>query len=159
MRVNPELRTVTDPYGDETLVAMPAIPLDAALVHMNRADMHGNAQYLGPDLYFDDLFCMAAEQVYVSCERIVPTAELPPTRIRRRSGFPPAGVRRGGRAGGAHFTSCVPDYDRDEASQQREYVTAARDPEKWQAFVDRYLAVPEAEYQRAVRGAREEASA
>ncbi|MCL2536334.1 MAG: acyl CoA--acetate/3-ketoacid CoA transferase subunit alpha, partial [Nocardiaceae bacterium] len=76
MRVNPELRTLTDPYGEETLVAMPAIPLDAALVHMNRADVHGNAQYLGPDLYFDDLFCMAAEQVYVSCERIVPTAEL-----------------------------------------------------------------------------------
>ena len=51
-------------------------PLDAALVHMNRADMHGNAQYLGPDLYFDDLFCLAAESVYVSCEQVVPTAEL-----------------------------------------------------------------------------------
>ena len=41
---------------------MPALPLDAALVHLNRADAHGNAQYLGPDLYFDDLFCMAAER-------------------------------------------------------------------------------------------------
>ncbi|MBU4616773.1 CoA transferase subunit A [Rhodococcus sp. GG48] len=159
MRVNPELRTVTDPYGDETLVAMPAIPLDAALVHMNRADMHGNAQYLGPDLYFDDLFCMAADQVYVSCERVVPTAELTaqahPSTIRIPRLLVSGVVAA---PGGAHFTSCVPDYDRDEAFQ-REYVTAAKDPEKWQAFVDRYLAVPEAEYQRAVRGAREEASA
>jgi glutaconate CoA-transferase subunit A len=159
MRVNPELRTVTDPYGDETLVAMPAIPLDAALVHMNRADVHGNAQYLGPDLYFDDLFCMAAEQVYVSCERIVPTAELTadahPSTIRIPRLLVSGVVAA---PGGAHFTSCVPDYARDEAFQ-REYVTAAKDPEKWQAFVDRYLAVPEAEYQRAVRGAREEASA
>ncbi len=158
MRVNPELRTVTDPYGDETLVAMPAIPLDAALVHMNRADMHGNAQYLGPDLYFDDLFCMAAEQVYVSCERIVPTAELTadahPSTIRIPACWCPAWWPRPGRA--LHVV-CA-DYDRDEAFQ-REYVTAAKDPEKWQAFVDRYLAVPEAEYQRAVRGAREEASA
>ena len=47
LRVNPELQTIVDPYAGETLVAMPALPLDAALVHMNRADMHGNAQYLG----------------------------------------------------------------------------------------------------------------
>ena len=40
---------------------MPALQLDVALVHLNRADQHGNAQYLGPDPYFDDLFCMAAD--------------------------------------------------------------------------------------------------
>ena len=51
---------------------MPALRLDAALVHMNRADAGGNGQYLGPDPYFDDLFCLAAERAYVSCERIVP---------------------------------------------------------------------------------------
>ena len=37
--VNPELRTVRSPYADgEELVAMPALRLDAALVHLNRAD-------------------------------------------------------------------------------------------------------------------------
>ena len=51
----------------------PALRLDAALVHLNRADAAGNAQFLGPDPYFDDLFCMAAERAYVSCERVVPT--------------------------------------------------------------------------------------
>ena len=54
--------------------------LDVALVHLNRADAHGNAQYLGPDPYFDDLFCMAADRAYVSCEQVVDTAELPSTR-------------------------------------------------------------------------------
>src|SRR5450631_3359271 len=46
MRVNPSLRTVCSPYDDgEELVAMPAIPLDVALIHMNRADAHGNGQF------------------------------------------------------------------------------------------------------------------
>ena len=74
LEVNPELRTVRSPYADnEELVAMPALRLDATLVHMNRADARGNGQYLGPDPYFDDLFCLAAERAYVSCERIVPS--------------------------------------------------------------------------------------
>ena len=77
LRVNPELRTVRSPYADgEELVAVPALTLDVALVHMNRADDRGNGQYLGPDPYFDDLFCLAAERAYLSCERIVPTAAL-----------------------------------------------------------------------------------
>ncbi len=75
--MNPHLRTVCSPYPDaEELLAVPAIRLDAALVHLNRADAAGNAQFLGPDLYFGDLFCTAAERAYVSCERVVPTAEL-----------------------------------------------------------------------------------
>jgi glutaconate CoA-transferase subunit A len=49
--------------------------------------------------------------------------------------------------GGAHFTSCEPDYGRDEAFQ-REYVKAAGDPEAWKAFSARYLEVDESEYQR-----------
>jgi len=50
---------------------------------------------------------------------------------------------------GAHFTSCAPDYDRDEAFQKA-YVAAASDPEAWAAFAARYLAVDEATYQAAV---------
>ena len=55
---------------------MPALHLDAALVHLNRADRFGAATYLGPDLYFDDMFCAAADRAYLSCEKIVPTEEL-----------------------------------------------------------------------------------
>ncbi|WP_313354731.1 CoA-transferase [Microbacterium sp.] len=139
MTVNPHLKTIVDPYDGETLVAMPAIPLDAALVHMNRADIHGNAQYLGPDLYFDDLFCLAAENAYVSAERIVPTAELAanahPATIRIPRLLVSGVVEA---PGGAHFTSCVPDYERDEQFQ-REYVAAAKDPQQWQEFLNRYL--------------------
>jgi glutaconate CoA-transferase subunit A len=147
---NAHLRTVGDPYGTEQLLAMPAIHLDAALVHMNRADVHGNAQFLGPDPYFDDLYCMAAEQAFVSAERIVPTAELtavahPATlRINR---LLVTGVVEA--PNGAHFTSCIPDYERDEA-MQREYVASAKTAEAWQQFSVRYLSGSELDYQAAV---------
>src|SRR3954462_15315948 len=70
MRVNPGLRTVTSPYDDqETFVAMPALGMDAPRVHAHRAGRLGTGEYLGPDPYFDDLFCEAADAAYVSCER------------------------------------------------------------------------------------------
>jgi len=150
MAVNPELKTVTDPYGDEQLVAVPALHLDAALVHMNRADRHGNAQFLGPDPYFDDLFCLAAERAYVSCEKIVSTAEMSASAhpaTMKISRLMVRGVVEA--ANGAHFTSCVPDYGRDEAFQ-REYATAAAEPATWADFTRRYLSGAEDDYQRAV---------
>jgi glutaconate CoA-transferase subunit A len=157
MSVNPSLRTVTSPYGDgEELVAVPALRLDAALVHLNRADAQGNAQYLGPDPYFDDLFCEAADAAYVSCERIVETADL-----LKDSGPQSLLVKRAFVSGvvetpnGAHFTSCVPDYDRDETFQ-RAYAKAARDPEAWRAFGERFLSGGEDAYRAAVAAFHEE---
>jgi glutaconate CoA-transferase subunit A len=151
LRVNPELRTVRSPYSDgEELVAMPALRLDAALVHLNRADQRGNGQYLGPDPYFDDLFCLAAERAFVSCERIVPTASLmesgPPQSLLVNRAMVHGVVET---PGGAHFTSCVPDYGRDEAFQAQ-YAAAAVDPDAWAGFQARYLAGDEAAYQEAV---------
>jgi len=160
MRVNPQLRTVRSPYADgEEFAAVPALRLDVALVHMNRADARGNGQYLGPDPYFDDLFCLAADRAFMSCERIVRTAELV-------SGGPVQSllINRSMVAGvvetpnGAHFTSCVPDYDRDEAFQA-EYVAASASPQTWQDFHATYLAGDEASYQEAVSKYRAERDA
>jgi glutaconate CoA-transferase, subunit A len=152
LRVNPQLRTVRSPYGDDELVAMPAIELDAAFVHVNRADARGTGQVLGPDPYFDDVFLMAAKRRFVSCERVVETADLlteGPVQTLRVNRFLADGVVEA--PGGAHFTSCVPDYERDE-SFQREYAKAAADTESWPAFESRYLHASEQEYQAAVRG-------
>jgi len=154
LAVNPGLRTVASPYDDEELIAMPALRLDAALVHASRADAGGNAQFLGPDPYFDDLFCLAAEQAYVSCEKVVGTAELTadaPLQTLRIGRWMVAGVVEA--PGGAHFTSCDPDYGRDE-DFQREYAAAAAGPERWEAFRRRYLDLDEAGYQAAVAARR-----
>ncbi|MER6214956.1 MULTISPECIES: CoA transferase subunit A [unclassified Streptomyces] len=153
MRVNPQLRTVTSPYADgEEFTAVPALRMDAALVHLNRADRLGNAQYLGPDPYFDDLFCEAADTAYVSCEQLVESADL------LKSGPPQSLlVSRHAVTGvvetpnGAHFTSCVPDYDRDEAFQKL-YATTP-----WPQFAARFLSgAGEHDYQSAVRTWQEE---
>jgi glutaconate CoA-transferase subunit A len=156
MRVNPWLRTVRSPYADgEELVAMPALELDVAIVHMNRADARGNAQFLGPDPYFDDLFLGAARRRFVSCEKLVETREFA-----KYGSFHTLQVHRGlvdgvvETPGGAHFTECPPDYGRDEAFQ-REYAASARDAAAWQAFRARFLDVAsEAEYQAAVEAWR-----
>jgi glutaconate CoA-transferase subunit A len=153
MRINPHLELVRSPYADgEELVAMPALELDAALIHMNRADCAGNGQFLGPDPFFDDLFCLAAKRRFMSCEKIVPTKDLleegsiHTLRINRMM---VDGVIEA--PGGAHFTECPPDYGRDEAFQ-REYAATAKDPEAWRAFESRYLKLAnEDEYQRAVK--------
>lgn len=160
---NPDLRTVTSPYPDadgvqEELVAVPALHLDAALVHLNRADPHGNASYLGPDPYFDDLFCMAADRAYVSVEQVTDTAGLTvdaPVQQLLLSRMMVDGVVE--TPNGAHFTTCTPDYERDERFQ-RAYAAAAKgSDEEWQAFHDRFLAGDEAAYQAAVTAFHEEA--
>ena len=152
LAANPELRLVASPYGDgEQLVAVPALQLDAALVHMNRADQAGNAQFLGPDLYFDDLFLgAAAERRFVSCEKLVATEELlagGPVHTLRVNRMMVDGVILA--PGGAHFTSCEPDYGRDEAFQ-REYAASAASPEAWATFKARYLDVDAGEYRARV---------
>lgn len=151
MTVNPELETVTSPYDDgEVFVAMPALRLDAALIHMNRADQWGNGQFLGPDPYFDDLFCMAADRAYMSCERLVETSEFADNgsihtlRINRMM---TAGVVEAPL--GAHFTECPGDYGRDEAFQKR-YAATAKDPEAWARFKADFIDVSHADYRRQV---------
>ena len=147
---NPDLRTVTSPYDDGTeLVAIPAFELDVSLIHMNRADAAGNGQFLGPDLYFDDLFAMAAERTFMSCERLVLTEALLDEGSVHTLKIPRLhtdGVVEA--PDGAHFTECPPDYGRDEAFQ-REYAATARDPDAWARFRADWLDLPSHDAYRA----------
>ena len=159
--VNPSLKTVVSPYADaEELLAVPAIRLDAAFVHLNRSDIRGNAQFLGPDLYFDDLFLGACEpgRRFLSCEKIVTTEQM-----LQEASFHTLRINRSMVDGviespnGAHFTLCTPDYERDEKFQAA-YVKAAGDTTEWEAFQNRFLSGTEADYQNAVLQWRKETS-
>jgi len=178
-RVNPWLQTVESPYpvgfdplkqdstasagstdaGErEVLVAMPALRLDAALLHVHRADAAGNGAIGGSDPYFDDLFAAAADRAYLSCEAVVPTAGLKPDSPESTDGLRSLIIPRMAVAGvveaprGAHFTACDPDYGRDEGFQ-RDYAATAKDPAAWEDFRARYIDLAdEAAYRDAVAG-------
>ena len=156
LRVMPQFEMVRSPYpgpdgGEgEELVAVPAIELDVALIHMNRADQGGNGQFLNQDLFMDDLMAMAAKQCFMSCEEIIPTEDFPKYgsfHTQRLSRLMTAGVIE--RRGAAHFTECPPDYARDEAFQ-KEYAATAKSDEAWDEFRAKYLDVTEEDYQRLV---------
>jgi glutaconate CoA-transferase subunit A len=140
LKYNPDIRTVRSPYDDgEELVAIPAFDIDVSLVHMNRADIRGNGQFLGPDLYFDDLFAMAGKRTFMSTERLVDTEQFlieGSVHTLRMPRLHIDGVVEA--PGGAHFTECPPDYGRDE-SFQRDYAATAKDPRAWERFCADWL--------------------
>lgn len=155
LRCNPDLRTVRSPYPSpgapegEELVAMPGLALDAAVVHVNRADTHGNGQVLGPDPYFDDVFLGAARHRVVTAEQVVAPGELadhgPLSSVVVNRLQTDAVVAA---PFGAHFTSCPPDHGRDEAFL-RHYAASAK-PGAWGPFAERFVAVDEDGYRAAV---------
>jgi glutaconate CoA-transferase subunit A len=155
MTLNPRLSTVRSPFADDRtgehleVVAVPPLILDAAICHLDRADSRGNACFLGPDLYFDDLMLRAAStRRFISTEHVVTTESLRDeagTELRLRiSRLSVDGVVE--RSGGAHFTSCVPDYPRDEAFQKL-YAAAAKSAEAWASFRTEWLDLSEDDYQ------------
>ncbi len=151
-----ELKTVKSPYDDQELIAMPALNLDAAFVHMNLGDQRGNAAYTGIDPYFDDLFLMSATRRFLSVEKVVSTEELVKSTVPQQQLINRMMVDVVVEApNGAHFTTNEPDYRRDEKFQ-RHYAEAAGSAETWADFVTTYLSGSEADYQAAVRKFAEE---
>jgi glutaconate CoA-transferase subunit A len=108
--------------------------------------------FLGPDLYWDDLMLQAAPTGgrFISAERVVPTESLASegcVHQLRISRMMVDGVVEA--PGGAHFTSCAPDYGRDEAFQ-KEYAASAASPEAWAAFREAWIDIPEPDYRKKV---------
>ena len=141
------LKTVTSPYADgETLIAMPALKLDAALIHVNRSDWRGNIQAFGPDVYYDEWFARAAAKTFVSCEELVDRMEDHYPQDARANVFERcfvSGVTE--IACGAHPSSMPPLYGPDMKAFKA-YADAARDPGDWGAVTDRFVGDNEAAY-------------
>ena len=141
------LKTVQSPYDDgEVLLAMPALKLDAALIHVNRCDHRGNVQALGPDTYYDEWFAKAAEECFASCEELVPAMEEAwpgdaQANIVERCFI--TGVTEA--KGGAHPTSMPPLYGPDMAALKA-YAGAAKEPGDWSAVADDFVGPDEAGY-------------
>lgn len=155
----PGLRTVTSPYEDgEVLLAMPAIRLDAALLHVHSADRLGNVRVYAPDPFFDELFARAADRCYVSCETLVD--RIAGDEVDARFNLVERNLVQGVALtpGGAHPTSNIDirgnadiSYGWDAAHLKR-YCAAAEEDGGWAAYSQAFLAGDEAAYQAAVGG-------
>ena len=139
LTTNPELKTVQSPYGaGEELIAVPALPVDVAVCHVHQADVLGNSRIGGPDPFFDEWFCRAAEKAFLTTEEVVPTAAFndPMTALQmpiERNLIHGVALARCG----AHPTSCAPAYGIDVA-HLRMYNASARGG--WRRYFDEYIA-------------------
>lgn len=147
------LRTVTSPYDDgETLIAMPALKLDAALIHVHRCDWRGNVQALGPDTYYDEWFAKAAARAYVSAEDVIERIEDRHAADARANLFERCFVTGVVHAPcGAHPSSMPPSYGWD-AAFFKSYAAAAGAEGGWEACRERMVGASEADYLASIGG-------
>src|SRR5215510_13339886 len=74
--VNPDLKIIQDPIRGETLIAVPPITPDVALLHAATADAYGNVQHVGGPGWLDLFLYRAANRTIVQVERVIPNEEV-----------------------------------------------------------------------------------
>ena len=72
---NPQYRQVSDPYTGEHVVVVPPLTPDVAIIHVQRADLQGNAQVWGI-LGEQQLAAFASQRVILTVEEIVDEAVI-----------------------------------------------------------------------------------
>lgn len=152
LRVNTAFKEIRDPFGDDSLVAIPALTPDVALIHVNYADRQGNGVILG-DGHVDVLCAKAAKETFMSCERILSSEEL------QRFGRDVQILRVYSRGvvevpWGAHPTGCAPDY-RTDLRHLENYLKAAASEDGWKQYQTQFVSVDHATYINSQGGAEE----
>ena len=69
-RFNPQIKRIADPYGGKDVIVVPALNPDVAIVHVQRADEHGNAHLWGI-IGEQKEAAFAAKKVILTAEEIV----------------------------------------------------------------------------------------
>ncbi len=137
---NEKIALVENPFSEseekETLVAVPALRPDVALIHAQQADPEGTVRFGG--LTFTDVEQVkAAERVIVSCEELVDPETLRKDPVRNQVPFflvnavVPIPF-------GAHPTACYGYYDYDPVHLKR-YAEAAREEASLREYLKTYI--------------------
>lgn len=126
--VRPDVKTIVDPYTEETLAAFPAISCDVAVIHVLRADRQGNA-VLGGNPTIDLDLAMVSRTVILTAEtvedRLEGAIDLP--------GMTVSAVVHAPR--GAWPTSCYPAYPID-GEAILDYINACNAGQFWDFISD-----------------------
>jgi glutaconate CoA-transferase subunit A len=78
-RVSPEMyKSIEDPFTGQTVVAVPPLSPDVALLHFAKSDEYGNAVSLG-GRHMEDVIAKSAKRVVISAEEIVSNEEISST--------------------------------------------------------------------------------
>jgi glutaconate CoA-transferase subunit A len=137
-QANPALRVFDDPIRGDTLIAVPAIEPDVALLHAAQADQYGNVQFVGTG-YADRLLWRAADRTLVQVEKIVSNEDP------ERTALLADGVVRA-RFGAHPFSS--PGFYLEDRAHIAELVEAGRafarhrDRGPFERYLDRYVYGP-----------------
>jgi glutaconate CoA-transferase subunit A len=150
---NPKLKTIQSPYADgEVYVAMPALKLDAALIHVNESDRLGNTLVRGHDTFFDHLFARASSHTIVSTEVLHDKLEVDAETAKLNT-FERYLVQSVVHAPcGAHPTYFGPNYGLD-MEHLKAYNASASEEGGWQKYVEEFVTVGEAGYLAKLGGA------
>ena len=148
--LHPEYATITCPFTGETLIAVPALRPDVALLHAPSGDRYGNL-HLEQPYVLDERFASASAAVIATVDEIVSPEEVAAAGVTIPAHLVAAVVEA---PFGAHPTSSYPRYayDRDHLG---EYLSAAQGgPEDLEKYLATYVQGTEDGYREAVGAAR-----
>jgi glutaconate CoA-transferase subunit A len=148
--LHPEYTEITCPFTGETLVAVPPLRPDVALLHAPTGDRFGNL-HLEQPYVLDERFASASAAVVATVDELVSTGEVSaagitiPAHLVAAVAVVPYG---------AHPSSCYPRYAYDR-THLREYVAAAAaGPEELEEYLAAYVTGSEESYRAAVGAER-----
>ncbi|MHA1379981.1 MAG: CoA transferase subunit A [Candidatus Helarchaeota archaeon] len=119
LKVRDDIKEMDDPLKGEKLVAVPAIQVDTAIMHVPYCDEKGNAAIAGT-VWLDDDIAKTAKKTIITCEKIVETEDI--VRMQGKAAIPMQKVDAVVRVPfGAHPTSCYPFYTMD-ATHIKDYI-------------------------------------
>ena len=129
-------KVVECPFTGEPICLLPALILDVGIIHVNRADKHGNCQIDGISGFAAEMAC-ASRRVIVSAEEIVDTEVI--RRAPDRTIIPWYVVDAVVEAPfGSHPGEMSGMYERDE-EHIRSYFESSKDVEKVKAYLDKWV--------------------
>lgn len=134
-RLHPEYAEVTCPFTGETLVVVPPLRPDVALIHAPLGDRHGNL-HLDQPYVLDERFAAASRQVVATVERIASTEDVVDAGVTIPAHLVTAVAEV---PYGAHPTSCYPGYAYDRPHLAKYVRAATAGGDELAGYIDRYV--------------------
>jgi glutaconate CoA-transferase subunit A len=148
-RLHPEYGEVTCPFTGETLVVVPPLRPDVALIHAPLGDRRGNL-HLDQPYVLDERFAAASRNVVATVERIASAAEVAAAGVTIPGHLVTAVAEV---PYGAHPSSCYPAYAYDRAHLAQYVRAATQGDAELATYLERYVSgTPTEEAYRKVVG-------